>query len=116
MLKGNSRGEFEKVGFRGDTETLFSAARLASVLYLATDDGLRRFDGHKLDIVKPTLNSPWINGNVPTPLKNQAFGDTLIYFDRKHGVARWDGSAWTWFELPRELLERDFKRLSSIAP
>lgn len=116
ILKGNSRGEFEKVGFRGDTETLFSAARLDSKLYVATDDGLRRFDGHKLDVVKPRLGSPSINDNVPTPLKIQAFGNTLVYFDRKHGVSRWDGSRWTWFELPRELLERDFKGLSRSRP
>lgn len=116
ILKGNYRGEFEKVGFYGDTETLFSAARLNSTLYLASDDGLRRFDGHKLNVVKPRLNSQSINDNVPTPLKIQAFGSTLVYFDRKHGVARWDGARWEWFELPPELLERHFKGLSRGRP
>lgn len=112
MLRGRLDGTFERLGFHGDTETLFSAARLGSTLYLAADDGLRRFDGHKLDVVKPTLNSRSINQNVPVPLKIQTFGNTLIYFDRKHGVASWDGNRWNWIAIPSELLEREFRGLS----
>lgn len=108
IMRSRSDGSFETLGFHGDTETLFAAARRASTLYMVTDNGLRRFDGHKLDVVKPVLNSPSINQNVPVPLKIQAFGDTLVYFDRKHGVARWNGEQWAWVEMPPELLERDF--------
>lgn len=110
IMRSRSDGSFETLGFHGDTETLFSAARRASTLYFATDDGLRSFDGHKLKVVKPVMNSPSINQNVPVPLKIQAFGNMLVYFDRKHGVARWDGTDWKWVEIPPELLERDFKR------
>lgn len=112
MMKSRSDGSFETFGFHGDTETLFSAARRGSTLYMAADTGLRRFDGHRLDIVKPVLNSPSINQNVPVPLKIQAFGDTLVYFDRRHGVARWNGERWAWVEMPPELLERDFEGAS----
>lgn len=111
MLRGRLDGTFERLGFHGDTETLFSAARFGSTLYLATDTGLRRFEGHKLDVVKPVLNASSINQNVPDPLKIQAFGDRLIYFDRKHGVALWDGRRWMWIEIPPELLNREFKGL-----
>lgn len=111
ILKGTIEGGFEKVGFRGDTETLFDAAWYRSELLIATDDGLRRFDGHKLSIVKPRLNSAAINGNVPAPLKIQAFDNTLIYFDRKHGVCRWNGQFWSWYQMPPSLLQREFKGL-----
>jgi hypothetical protein len=57
------------------------------------------------------LNNAFVNRNVPVPLRVQAIGDTIIYFDTKHGVALWDGSDWTWIEIPKELLTRDFKGL-----
>jgi hypothetical protein len=116
IMKSRSDGNFEKLGFHGDTETLFGAARRGSELYMATDTGLRRFDGHKLDVVKPVLNSSSWNKNVPVPLAIQAFGDTLIYFDRKHGVARLNGDRWVWAEIPPALLERDFIGLPLGAP
>ncbi|ASY66749.1 hypothetical protein SJ05684_b57670 (plasmid) [Sinorhizobium sojae CCBAU 05684] len=108
ILRGHPDTGFERLGFHGDVETLFSAAWFDDALILATDDGLRRFDGHKLTVVKPTLNSPLTNRNVPVPLKIQVFDDTLMYFDAKHGVCRWDGETWQWFEIPPELLERNF--------
>ncbi|MGO7961253.1 hypothetical protein AB9E29_18295 [Rhizobium leguminosarum] len=111
ILQGTIERGFEKVGFLGDTETLFSAAWCRSELFAATDDGLRRFDGHKLGIVKPKLNSAAINRNIPAPLKIQSFDNTLIYFDRKHGVCRWDGQSWDWYEIPPSLLQREFKGL-----
>lgn len=116
IMRSRSNGSFEKLGFHGDTETLFSAARWDLTLYMATDTGLRRFDGHKLDVVKPILNSPSINRNVPVPLKIQAFGDTLVYFDRKHGVARWNGEQWVWVDIPPALLEREFNGLPPRGP
>ncbi|AJC82965.1 hypothetical protein IE4803_PC00419 (plasmid) [Rhizobium etli bv. phaseoli str. IE4803] len=111
IMQGTIEGGFDKVGFHGDKETLFSAAWYRSELFVATDDGLRRFDGHKLSIVKPKLSSAAINRNVPAPLKIQSSDNTLVYFDRKHGVCRWDGLSWDWYEIPPSLLQREFRGL-----
>ncbi|TWB09252.1 hypothetical protein FBZ99_11542 [Rhizobium sp. ERR 1071] len=111
ILRGNPQSGFERLGFHGDTEALFSAAWFHDELILATDDGLRRFDGHKLKSLKPVLDNAFVNRNVPVPLRVQAIGDRIIYFDAKHGVAHWDGDSWTWIQIPKELLKRDFQGL-----
>ncbi|MEO3999633.1 hypothetical protein [Mesorhizobium sp. CAU 1732] len=108
IMRGTPQGDFEKMGFHGDDETLFSSAWFAGELIVAADNGPRRFDGHMLTPMKPLLD-PSINPNVPVPLKVQAVADVLYYFDAKHGVQIRDGSGWRGIQIPHELLEREFK-------
>ena len=114
ILRGDPRSGFQRLGFHGDSEALLSAAWFRDELILTTDDGLRRFDGHKLKTLKPVLNNAFINRNVPVPLRVQAVDNRITYFDAKHGVAHWDGNSWNWTEIPKELLKRDFKGLISL--
>ena len=114
ILRGDPRSGFQRLGFHGDSEALLSAAWFRDELILTTDDGLRRFDGHKLKTLKPVLNNALINRNVPVPLRVQAVDNRITYFDAKHGVAHWDGNSWNWTEIPKELFKRDFKGLISL--
>ena len=79
-------------------------------MVIASDYALHWFDGHLLSPLKPKID-PFINRNVPTPLKVQAVDDVLFYFDYKHGVHRYDGENWEEIVIPPELLEREFKGL-----
>ena len=105
ILNGNAESGFRDVSFKGDGEDLRSIARFGDNMILTSDYALHSFDGHILSPLKPTLD-PSVNKNVPNPLKVQAIGDTLYYFDRKHGVQTYDGAEWTAIEIPAALLKR----------
>ncbi len=79
-------------------------------MVIASDYALHWFDGHMLSPLKPTID-PTINKSIPTPLKVQAVDDTLYYFDSKHGVYTFNGRDWTAIDVPRELLQREFRGL-----
>lgn len=105
ILNGNAESGFRDVSFKGDGEDLRSIVRFGDNMILASDYALHSFDGHILSPLKPTLD-PSVNKNVPNPLKVQAIGDTLYYFDRKHGVQIYDGAEWKSITIPAGLLKR----------
>ena len=112
ILFGSAETGFKPVSHAGQvTENLVSIDRFRDRFIIASDFGLFEFDGHVLTRLKPRLNSPEINRNVPNPLCIQSVGDILMYFDLKHGVCRWDGENWDWIDIPDALLEREFKGL-----
>lgn len=112
ILFGGAETGFQPVAHAGETtENLVSIARFLDKFVIASDYGLFEFDGHVLTRLKPRLPSFEINQNVPNPLRVQAIGDVLMYFDRKHGICRWDGNIWDWVEIPAGLLEREFRGL-----
>lgn len=112
ILSGNAEAGFRPVTHAGQTtENLIGMTRFRDRFVIASDYGLYDFDGHVLTQLKPRLPSPEINRNVPTPLRIQGLADMLMYFDYKHGVCRWDGKTWDWIDIPKELLERDFRGL-----
>lgn len=111
ILVGNHIDGFRNVAFDGDRKrNLVSVTKFEGTVVVASDYALHRFDGHLLSPLKPKLD-PFINKNVPTPLKVQAIDDVMFYFDYKHGVHRWDGENWEEIVIPPELLKRDFKGL-----
>jgi hypothetical protein len=101
ILDGNAERGFLDVSFNGDDEDLRSIARFGDRMILASDYGLHSFDGHIISPFNPTINK-----NVPNPLKVQAIGNTLYYFDKKHGVQTFDGNEWTAITIPAALLKR----------
>jgi hypothetical protein len=112
IFKGNPEDGFQEVGFRGDTDDLYSITKFRQDMILASGYRLRRFDGHVLWPLRPRLD-PAINNSVPTPLKLQTVGDVMFYFDYKHGVCRWDGKTWDWIDFPPGLLDREFKGIAA---
>jgi hypothetical protein len=109
ILKGNIEVGFSDVSFHGDHDkNLLSITEFGNRMVVASDYALHWFDGHILTPLKPKIN-PFINRNVPTPLKVQALDGVLFYFDYKHGVHRYDGENWEEIVIPPELLEREFK-------
>ncbi len=112
ILVGNADLGFQDVSFKGDSEKLISITKFKDRMVLASDYGLHWFDGHLLSPLKPVLD-PTVNKNIPTPIKVQTVDDMLYYFDAKHGVHSFDGERWTEIDIPSELLQRDFKGLSS---
>jgi hypothetical protein len=112
IFKGNPDDGFQEVGFRGDTDDLYSITRFRKDMIVSTGYSLHRFDGHVMWPLRPRLDAA-INGGVPTPLKLQTVGDAMFYFDYKHGVCRWDGETWDWIDVPAGLLDRDFKGLAA---
>ncbi|MFD1882495.1 hypothetical protein [Paracoccus pacificus] len=111
ILKGNTGGNFDRVDFHGDRETLISAVWFSDKLIVASDYSLHGFDGHIMTRIKPVLNDPFINRNTPTPNGLQVVDGIMFYFDYKHGVCRWDGEIWDWIDIPEALLERKFEGL-----
>ncbi|NMV69850.1 hypothetical protein HI842_10195 [Agrobacterium fabrum] len=111
ILFGNARDGFQDVSFKGNDEDLRSVTRFKDRMVIASDYALHWFDGHVLSPLKPVLD-PRINKSVPTPVKVQAIDDVLYYFDSKHGIHTFDGTAWNEIEVPTELLERNFKGLT----
>lgn len=110
LMGGNMTGGFKSVQLNDEEVNFLSATWFRNALILASDYALHRFDEHILTPLKPKLN-PKINKSVPNPLKVQAVGDVLFYFDYKHGVHRFDGENWEEIAIPPELLEREFKGL-----
>jgi hypothetical protein len=105
ILDGDAARGFRSVGPKTN-DTFLSIAALGRDDVLASDYALHVFDGRTLTPLKPRLRRA-----PPTPLKVQAFESTLVYFDVKQGVHRFDGSTWTKIEIPSELLQRSFKGL-----
>lgn len=105
ILDGNAERGFSDVSFKGDDEDLRSITRFGDRMTIGSDYGLYSFDGHILSQLKPTLD-PSINKNVPNPLSVQTVGNTLYFFDRKHGVQTFDGAEWTAIPIPATLLKR----------
>lgn len=112
ILFGNAEHGFQDISFKGNDENLRSITKFKDRMVIASDYALHWFDGHLLSPLKPVLD-PSINRNIPNPLKVQAVDGVLYYFDTKHGVHTFDGERWTEIEIPPELLEREFKGLSS---
>ncbi|WP_299971756.1 hypothetical protein [uncultured Roseobacter sp.] len=112
IFTGNPLDGFEDVSFAGDRDDLYAITRFQNEMIIASGYALHRFDGHILSPMKPPLD-PAINGGVPNPMALQTVGDTMFYFDYKHGVCRWDGTTWDWVDIPPELLEREFSGLPS---
>ncbi|MGV1755265.1 hypothetical protein [Agrobacterium sp. CG674] len=108
ILFGNARDGFQDISFKGNDENLRSITQFRDRMVIASDYALHWFDGHILTPLKPVLD-PNINKSIPTPLKVQAVGDILYYFDSKHGIQTFDGNDWKAVEVPQELLEREFK-------
>ncbi len=105
ILNGNATSGFRDVSFKGGDADLRSVTKFADRLVLASDYALHWFDGHIMSPLKPKLD-PAINKDVPTPLKVQSVGNTLYYFDSKHGIQTFDGTDWSPIEVPQKLLER----------
>lgn len=110
ILVGNARDGFQDISFKGNDENLRSITKFRDRMVIASDYALHWFDGHMLSPLKPTID-PTINKSIPTPLKVQAVDDTLYYFDSKHGVYTFNGRDWTAIDVPRELLQREFRGL-----
>ena len=111
ILRGSLTTGFSEIAFHGDRDkNLLSITEFSDRMVIASDYALHWFDGHLLTPLKPKIDQ-FVNRNVPTPLKVQAVGDLLFYFDYKHGVHRFDGENWEQIVIPPELLERDFKGL-----
>ncbi len=111
IMRGNPEDGFEQLSFHGDREALHSGVWFKDQLIVAWGYGLFRFDGHRLLPIKVKLNYPFLNQNTPTPHSLFAFDDVVLYFDYKHGVCRWDGESWNWFDIPPGLLDREFTGL-----
>ena len=105
LLDGAAGRGFQPIGPKSD-DTFLSITDYGSDDVLASDYALHVFDGKQLTPLKPRLRRA-----PPNPFKVQAFDRTLIYFDYKQGVHRYDGSAWTRIDIPPELLQRQFKGL-----
>jgi hypothetical protein len=111
ILRGDAAAGFQNVGFHGDTETILSFTKFGARYVAASDNALHWFNGHNLSPMRPTTLS-----RIATPLKVQAVGDVLFYFDYNHGVHRFDGKVWQEIVIPPELLERNFKGLAPRGP
>ncbi|WP_411237220.1 hypothetical protein [Marivita sp. S0852] len=111
VLTGTPQDGFRRLDFHGDTETIHSITQFKGDMIAVWGTGLYQFDGHRMILLKPKLNDPFRNRDTPAPMKVQAVGDIMFYFDHKHGVCRWDGQTWDWIYVPPELLEQDFSGL-----
>ncbi|MBB3953044.1 hypothetical protein [Aureimonas jatrophae] len=108
ILHGGLERPFEIVSSAADQQTLLSVTRFRGETIVASEDGLHRFDGHRLQPLQRRLGEV-VDSGVPSPLKVQAVGDFLFYFDAKHGVRLWDGDSWEAVRVPPELLRREFR-------
>lgn len=81
--------------------------RFEGRMVLCSDSALHWFDGQILTPMRP-MPGLGIDWGTPVPLTMRAVGHGLVYFDRAHGVHRFDGSSWQEIEIPVALLQRDF--------
>lgn len=105
ILECNGHRGFRDVSFKGDDEDLRSITCCGGKMILASDYALHSYDGHVMSPLKLTLD-PTINKNVPNPLKIQTVGNTLYYFDGKHGVQIFNGAGWIAIDIPIAPLKR----------
>jgi hypothetical protein len=111
ILSGNAKQGFQPASFRVDRNlNLLSLTKFKGSLIIASDHGLHSFDGHSLSPLKPRIK-PSSYPSVPTPLKVQAVGDVMFYFDYANHIHRWDGENWEEIVIPPRLLERQFRGL-----
>ncbi|MBB5864453.1 hypothetical protein [Xanthomonas sp. 3058] len=106
ILIGNADDGFQDVSFKDNRDGLRSITKFKDRMVIASDYALHWFDGHMLSSLAPALD-PTINDGIPNPVKVQAVDEILFYFDSKHGIQTFDGSAWTAIDIPAELLEQD---------
>ena len=76
VLVGNARAGFRRIDLAGFDATFLSMTKLNDTYVLASDYALHTFDGHQLTPLKPRLRT-----SPPNPLRVQAIGGAMFYFD-----------------------------------
>ena len=112
ILVGNAKQGFQNRSAAADRNLNFlSITKFKDRIILASDHGLHSFDGRRLSLIKPKLRQSRYP-SVPTPVKVQAVGDVMFYFDYANHIHRWDGKDWEEIVIPPQLLERQFRGLA----
>ncbi len=89
----------------GTSAGLHTMTRFGERHVIGADYGLFWFDGHIVKPLRPRID-PAVNRGVPVPLRVSGHGDTLLVFDRKHGVLTLQADRWNTIVPPDELLAR----------
>ncbi len=90
-------------------EWIFSLTVFSDKIIAAGDGKLWGYHNNSMEQIRPKID-PAISP-VPAPLRIQGLAQSMVYFDRVHGVKLWDGTDWTDLLIPPELREREFTGL-----
>ncbi len=90
-------------------EWVFSLTAFSDKLIAAGDGKLWGYYNDSLEQTRPKID-PAVSPE-PAPLRIQGLSQSMVYFDRVHGVKFWDGTNWTDLHIPPELKEKEFTGL-----